>query len=124
MHDILMKVIAITVGVCLDYVFLYVGNWVKKKTKNEDIQQLLKEGREICQEAVDYTYQLFVQGIKGTDDWTELAKENAKNLAIDYIKDNVSPKFKAYLKKKGMELEEWAASQIEIAIKNSKDNNK
>lgn len=124
MHDILMKIIVVTVGACLNYAFVHIGNWIKEKTKNEEIQQLLKEGEQIRQEAVDYTYQLFVQGIKGSDDWTELAKENAKNLAIDYIKDNISSKLKSYLKKKGIELEEWAASQVEIAIKNSKDNNK
>lgn len=46
----------------------------------------------------------------------------AKNKALDYIKDNTADDVKDFIKDQGMDFISWAKNQIEVAIKNSKNN--
>ena len=95
-------------------------NLIRTKVKNEKIQNILLGAVNIVQDGVDYTYQTFVENMKGTTLWDDTAKEAALNKALDYAKMNLSDKAKSLITKDYGDLETWIKNQIEVAIKKSK----
>lgn len=98
----------------------YLVNLIRTKVKNEKIQNILLGAVNIVQDGVDYTYQTFVENMKGTTLWDDAAKEVALNKALDYAKMNLSDKAKSLIIKDYGDLENWIKNQIEVAIKKSK----
>lgn len=98
----------------------YLVNLIRTKVKNEKIQNILLGAVNIVQDGVDYTYQTFVENMKGTTLWDDAAKEAALNKAVDYAKTNLSDKAKNLIAKDYGNLETWIKNQIEVAIKKSK----
>lgn len=98
----------------------YLVNLIRTKVKNEKIQNILLGAVNIVQDGVDYTYQTFVENMKGTTLWDDDAKEAALNKALDYAKTNLSDKAKNLIAKDYGDLETWIKNQIEVAIKKSK----
>lgn len=98
----------------------YLVNLIRTKVKNEKIQNILLGAVNIVQDGVDYTYQTFVENMKGTTLWDDAAKEAALNKALDYAKMNLSDKAKNLITKDYGDLETWIKNQIEVAIKKSK----
>lgn len=98
----------------------YLVNLIRTKVKNEKIQNILLGAINIVQDGVDYTYQTFVENMKGTTLWDDAAKEAALNKAVDYAKTNLSDKAKNLIAKDYGDLEIWIKNQIEVAIKKSK----
>lgn len=98
----------------------YLVNLIRTKVKNEKIQNILLGAVNIVQDGVDYTYQTFVENMKGTTLWDDAAKEVALNKALDYAKMNLSDKAKNLITKDYGDLETWIKNQIEVAIKKSK----
>ena len=98
----------------------YLVNLIRTKVKNEKIQNILLGAINIVQDGVDYTYQTFVENMKGTTLWDDAAKEAALNKAVDYAKTNLSDKAKNLIAKDYGDLEVWIKNQIEVAIKKSK----
>ena len=98
----------------------YLVNLIRTKVKNEKIQNILLGAVNIVQDGVDYTYQTFVENMKGTTLWDDAAKEAALNKAVDYAKTNLSDKAKNLIAKDYGDLEVWIKNQIEVAIKKSK----
>ena len=98
----------------------YLVNLIRTKVKNEKIQNILLGAVNIVQDGVDYTYQTFVENMKGTTLWDDAAKETALNKALDYAKTNLSDKAKNLITRDYGDLEVWIKNQIEVAIKKSK----
>lgn len=98
----------------------YLVNLIRTKVKNEKIQNILLGAINIVQDGVDYTYQTFVENMKGTTLWDDDAKEAALNKALDYAKTNLSDKAKNLITRDYGDLEVWIKNQIEVAIKKSK----
>lgn len=98
----------------------YLVNLIRTKVKNEKVQNILLGAVNIVQDGVDYTYQTFVENMKGTTLWDDAAKEAALNKALDYAKMNLSDKAKNLITKDCGDLETWIKNQIEVAIKKSK----
>ena len=98
----------------------YLVNLIRTKVKNEKIQNILLGAVNIVQDGVDYTYQTFVENMKGTTLWDDAAKEAALNKALDYAKTNLSDKAKNLITRDYGDLEVWIKNQIEVAIKKSK----
>lgn len=98
----------------------YLVNLIRTKVKSEKIQNILLGAVNIVQDGVDYTYQTFVENMKGTTLWDDAAKEAALNKAVDYAKTNLSDKAKNLIAKDYGDLETWIKNQIEVAIKKSK----
>jgi len=98
----------------------YLVNLIRTKVKNEKVQNILLGAVNIVQDGVDYTYQTFVENMKGTTLWDDAAKEAALNKALDYVKMNLSDKAKNLITKDCGDLETWIKNQIEVAIKKSK----
>lgn len=120
-NDLLVKIIMAVVGAALTALSTMATAFITTKIKNEKLKALLSGALTIVQDGVNYTYQTFVEEIKGTDGWTEEAKNAAVEKALAYIKTNLSAQAQEYVKSVYGDVDVWAREQIEIAIKKSKD---
>lgn len=116
------QVILYIVGALLSVLSGLAIYWVNKKVKNEKVKDILLGACGIVSDGVDFVYQTYVQGLKGTDFWDEDAMKEANAKAVEYITKNLSKEAIDYIKANGKDVSEWAKEQIEIAIKKSKDN--
>ena len=118
---IFTNIILFIVGSALTILFSYATAWVNSKIKDEKLRNILSGALNIVTEGVDFVYQTYVQGLKGTDLWDENAMNTANQKALDYIKNNLSSDMIKYLEANGKDIDEWAHEQIEIVLRKAKE---
>ena len=118
------EVIISLIGLAITIIGGFITYIVNKKIKDERIRNILNQGLSVVKDGVGYVYQTYVESIKSTGRWDEVAQKVAQDKALNYIINNTSLEMKKYLQKNGKDLSIWALEQIEVAIKNSKDANK
>lgn len=119
--EILTSVIMSIVGAVISGVGALLMAWIKNKIKDEKNLKLITEAYNIVSDSVDYVYQTYVENLKGTDLWDDKAMLNAKEQAVNYIKQNLPKSVIEFLEKNGQNLATWIDDQIEIAIKRQKN---
>ncbi len=120
--NIVTEIILSIVGLALTALSTYATVWVNDKVKSEKGKRILNGALTIVSDGVSYTYQTFVEGLKGTSLWDEAAMQTAKDKAFDYVKGNLSDQALEYIKTNFGDITEWINNQIEIAIQKSKNN--
>ena len=120
--QILTEIIISVLGIVLTAVSGYVMAWINSKIKDEKMKRILNEALQTVSNGVDFVYQTYVEGLKGTSLWDENAMKEASNRAMEYIKANLTEDAKTFISKNGKDLAEWIKEQIEIAIQKSKKN--
>ena len=120
-RQILTEVIISILGIVITVVSGYIIAWINSKIKDEKIKRILNDALKIVSNGVDYVYQTYVEGLKGTTLWDADAMKEASSRAMEYINANLTEEAKAFISKNGKDLAEWIKEQIEIAIKKSKD---
>lgn len=98
--------------------------WINKKVKNDKIREILLGACGIVSDGVDFVYQTYVEGLKGTSFWDEKAMKEANDKAVEYIVGHLSKDAMKYIEANGQDVVDWAKEQVEIAIKKSKDAHK
>lgn len=121
-RQILTEIIISILGIVLTAVSGYVMAWINSKIKDEKMKRILNEALQTVSNGVDFVYQTYVEGLKGTSLWDENAMKEASNRAMEYVKANLTEDVKAFISKNGKDLAEWIKEQIEIAIQKSKRN--
>lgn len=102
----------------------FVVRWVNAKIatiKDEKIQKILSGAVAIVSDGVKYTYQTYVEAIKGTDFWDADAQKNAMKQTVDYVKGTLTEQAKAYIIANYGDLENWIRQQVEVQINNAKN---
>lgn len=121
-QKLVTDIIIAVAGLVISTLGTYLIAWVNTKIKDEKLKKVLAGAVNIVSNGVDYVYQIYVEGLKGTDAWDKEAMEKANQMAIDYIVNNLSKEAIEYITASGKTVLDWAKEQIEIAIKKSKDN--
>lgn len=102
----------------------FIVRWVNAKIasiKDEKIQKILSGAVAIVGDGVKYTYQTYVEAIKGTSFWDADAQKAAMEKTIDYVKGTLTPQAKAYIIENYGDLEAWIKQQAEVQINNAKN---
>ena len=102
----------------------FIVRWVNAKIasiKDEKIQKILSGAVAIVGDGVKYTYQTYVEAIKGTNFWDADAQKAAMEKTIDYVKGTLTPQAKAYIIENYGDLEAWIKQQAEVQINNAKN---
>lgn len=123
-QEIVTQVVLAIVGVVISALGTFITCLINKKLKDDKAKSLLKGALDVVMGGVQYTYQTYVENLKGTSLWDENAMKIANQKAIDYIKNNLSADMVKYLQDNGKDITTWIKEQIEIAIKKSKDEGK
>lgn len=121
-RQILTEIIISILGIVLTAVSGYIMAWISSKIKDEKMKRILNEALQTVSNGVDFVYQTYVEGLKGTSLWDENAMKEASNRAMEYVKANLTEDAKAFISKNGKDLAEWIKEQIEIAVQKSKRN--
>ena len=121
-QEIVTQVVLAIIGVFISALGTVITYIVNKKIKDDKAKELLKGALDVVMGGVQYTYQTYVENLKGTSLWDKTAMETANQKAIDYIKNNAD--MVKYLQDNGKDITTWIKEQIEIAIKKSKDEGK
>ena len=102
----------------------FVVRWVNAKIaiiKDEKIQKILSGAVDIVSDGVKYTYQTYVEEIKGTNVWDKEAQVTAMSKTIEYAKNTLTPQAKEYIITNYGDLEAWIKQQAEVQINNAKN---
>lgn len=123
-QEIVTQVVLAIIGVFISALGTVITYIVNKKIKDDKAKELLKGALDVVMGGVQYTYQTYVENLKGTSLWNKEAMETANQKAVEYIKNNLSADMVKYLQDNGKDINTWIKEQIEIAIKKSKDEGK
>ena len=123
-QEIVTQVVLAIIGVFISALGTVITYLVNKKIKDDKAKGLLQGALDIVMGGVQYTYQTYVENLKGTTLWDETAMKTANEKAVEYIKKNLSADMVKYLQDNGKDITTWIKEQIEIAIKKSKDEGK
>ena len=64
--QILTEIIISILGIVLTAVSGYVMAWINSKIKDEKMKRILNEALQTVSNGVDFVYQTYVEGLKGT----------------------------------------------------------
>jgi len=102
----------------------FIVRWINAKIagiQDEKVQKILSGAVAIVSDGVKYTYQTYVEAIKGTDFWDADAQKNAMKQTVDYVKGTLTEQAKAYIIANYGDLETWIRQQVEVQINNAKN---
>lgn len=118
---ILTEIILAVVGLVISSLGAYATYWINTKIKSDKGKKLLGDALNIVSDGVNYTYQTYVDEIKGGSLWDKEAQQKAKEKAFTYIKTNLSEQVEKYIMENFNDVNEWINNQIEIAIQKDKN---
>lgn len=122
--EILNTIILSVIGVVVSSLGALLMGWIFTKIKHEKFSRIANEASLIVKNGVYYVYQTYVENRKGTELWDEDAKITAQKQATYYIQQHLTEEIIKYLKNGNIQIEQWIQEQIEIAVKESKENSK
>ena len=102
----------------------FVVRWINAKiagVKDEKIRKILSGAKDIVFDGVKYTYQTYVEEIKGTTVWDKEAQAVAMKKTVDYVKGTLTQQAKDYIIANYGDLEAWIKQQAEVQINNAKN---
>lgn len=99
-------------------------SWISSKIKDKNAAAILTSIMNITTNAVQATYQSYVESLKGTDAWTKEAQENALNRALNTIKEQLTEGATKFIKDNYGNVEDYIRTLIESILYQLKNKNK
>jgi hypothetical protein len=99
-------------------------SWISSKIKDKNAAAILTSIMNITTNAVQATYQSYVESLKGTDAWTKEAQENALNRALNTIKAQLTEGATKFIKDNYGNVEDYIRTLIESILYQLKNKNK
>lgn len=96
-------------------------NWINSKMKDKKMALLLAQALQIVADAVKLIFQEFVEALKKSGKFDEVAQKEAKEAALQIIMTKLTPELKEFIAANYGEVVDWVSSQIEVAIYNFKN---
>ena len=120
-ENLVTQIVLWALGGIFSVVGGFIIRFINKKIKNDTIKNLLLGAVNIVSDGVKFTYQTYVEEIKGTTLWDKDAQERAMQKTIDYVKNTMTQQAKDYIVANYGDLEAWIRQQAEIQINNAKN---
>ena len=123
-QEILVTLVGIVLTALASWLVAWLTTLINTKVKDAKTRAFLNSAIEVVSRTVKVTYQTFVSNIKGTNAWTEEAKNEALQRAIEAARAQLTEEVKDYISKSGTSIDEWLRQQIEAQIYDLKAQNK
>ena len=120
-ENLVTQIVLWALGGIFSVVGGFIIRFINKKIKNDTIKNLLLGAVNIVSDGVKFTYQTYVEEIKGTTLWDKDAQERAMQKTVDYVKNTMTQQAKDYIIANYGDLEAWIRQQAEIQINNAKN---
>ena len=120
-ENLVTQIVLWALGGIFSVVGGFIIRFINKKIKNDTIKNLLLGAINIVSDGVKFTYQTYVEEIKGTTLWDKDAQERAMQKTVEYVKNTMTQQAKDYIVANYGDLEAWIRQQAEIQINNAKN---
>lgn len=91
-------------------------NYINSKTTNAKIQLVVSELGTTVSSAVSYVNQTYVDALKAEGKFDDVAKQEARKMCIDYIKQTLSDSVKKIIGEEGIDFQALLIKHIEAEI--------
>lgn len=122
----LMEIIFSAIGVIItglaSWATTVLVKWLNTKIKNKELASFSETVITIVTNAVKCTYQSYVEGIKGTDQWTKEAQEKALQLALETAKKELTTNAVKYIENQHGDIDNYIKTLIESILYDLKNN--
>ena len=105
----------------LTWLTTVIVNWLNEKVKNDKIKKLILSISDAVNNAVQATYQTYVENIKGTEGWTKEAQEEALRRALAAAKKALTDEAIKYIEGLYGDLDAYLTLLIESILYNLKN---
>lgn len=116
LQEILFTALGTVVTGLLAWLTSFVTSWISEKIKDKNAAKILTSITGLVTNAVQATYQSYVEALKGTDLWTKEAQEKALNMALATIKSQLTTESVKFIKENYGNLEEYLKTLIESIL--------
>lgn len=123
-QDILFSALGTIVTGLLAWIVSAATSWISTKIKDKNAAKILLSITTLVTDAVQATYQSYVEGLKGTNAWTKEAQERALNMALDTIKKQLTQESVKFISENYGNIEEYLKTLIESILYKLKNKNK
>lgn len=115
MNIVLSGLGLIVTGLCSWAVSAFV-KWIDSKIEDKRLANLLSNATTIVFDAVQATYQEFVEVLKEQGKFDEAAQQEAKERATKIIQSQLTMAMQQYIEENFGDLQGWISSKIEATI--------
>lgn len=122
LQGILFTALGTLVTGLLAWLTSFLTSWINSKIKDKNAAKILNSIVSLTTDAVQATYQSYVEALKGTDMWTAEAQETALNKALDTIKKQLTLESKEFITKNYGDIEVYLKTLIESILYQLKNN--
>lgn len=119
-QQIIVLVINALILPLVAYGLTLLRNWITNQIDNDRLERMLIQTTDAVEKAVAETAQTFVDGIKGTDEWTEDAMQQALKQSLLVAKRNLGTEGMKLLEAYTGEANDYLTSAIEQAVREGK----
>lgn len=122
LQSILFTALGTLVTGLLAWLTSFLTSWINSKIKNNNAAKILNSIVSLTTDAVQATYQSYVEALKGTNMWTTEAQKTALNKALDTIKKQLTLESKEFITKNYGDIETYLKTLIESILYQLKNN--
>ena len=115
-QQILIDALAVVITGILGYIGVFIGNYFRKKNKNNKLNKYEEDITNIVFNAVTCIFQSFVDALKKSGKFDEQAQIEAKEKAYEIINNQLSLELKQYIEENYGEIKDYIFSKIESVI--------
>lgn len=114
--EILISALGIIVTGLASWLTTVAVKWFNSKIANKEIAALTETILNVVANAVQATYQTYVESLKGTAAWTKEAQEEALNRALTTAKVSLTTDAIEYIKKTHGDIDEYLKTLIHSVL--------
>lgn len=115
-QEILFSTIGTVLTGLLAWLVSVITNWITSKVKDKNAAKILTSITTLVTDAVQATYQSYVEALKGTNAWTKEAQEKALNMALETIKSQLTNEGMKFIEENYGNAEEYLRTLIESIL--------
>lgn len=115
-QEILFSAIGTVLTGLLAWLVSIITNWISSKVKDKNAAKILTSITTLVTDAVQATYQSYVEALKGTNAWTKEAQEKALNMALETIKSQLTNEGMKFIEENYGNIEEYLRTLIESIL--------
>lgn len=122
-NEIILTVVSVVFTALATWGIGILKTWLNIKIKDKTALKCINNVIEAVDTVVKFTYQTYVESIKGSGLWDEVAQKEALSKALICARAQLSSEAKEYLSENFNDLDEYLKNRIESAIYDLKRNN-
>ena len=115
-QEILFSALSIIITSLVTWGMTVLIKFLNSKIKDKELAAFATTITTVVGNAVQATFQTYVQALKGTDAWTKEAQENALKMALETVKSSLTTDALAYIESQHGDIDKYLTTLIESTL--------